>query len=577
MVNDIHGAGSAGSVSNQLAIQRLKEEQQQSYMVTSELQFMIGSLQNLSNQIQSRMDQAKQERKTEAAAGVLPTELPPEQSLAPKPVVASDLADVSKLPPEATAFAESFLLHPNETQAKLDLLLHSTNVDTAVKQLGSLSQAITNVTTSNVNDETRNARLQALLPAAEAPIALLQSSLQHLESAPTPLLSATQTLVGQIGSPPASPGELAALNKVLVEQTQNPTSALNQVQLQHQQVANSVGASLNVVVPAANLQSARPLGGAAPPPRVGAAPPPALKGASPGNPWAAVWQWLLGSAGLMAQVGGKLSELYQLVNAQGSAAKLFSKLLPLIKDLKSWGIPSHFNPSVNPASSKGWASFQADIQNIRDHWSKGSPNIKELFNSLRGVIASLDKFGKVIPPASKARISGFSKVVSGMMSHFMYMYNNLAAMRNLDALPANANNPAPVWQRTVIKTVTPHYTAWVMVNNASFHTWHKVGGSWKQFTHHVGSFFGVNGKNRVKASVFSQKMHQILTSCNANMGQFISEAKGGGPNIESMSTQTQSQVKLYMMYNQQIMQTAPSIVQTLSQLIQAIANNMKGG
>ncbi|MDR3623672.1 MAG: hypothetical protein P4L16_00845 [Chlamydiales bacterium] len=97
--------------------------------------------------------------------------------------------------------------------------------------------------------------------------------------------------------------------------------------------------------------------------------------------------------------------------------------------------------------------------------------------------------------------------------------------------------------------------------------------SWKKVTvtvegqHEMAYVLGTNLKSnmRVKFEKFASKFQNVAKSL-----------KNIGASVQSTNTTDQSQLQLQMNFMQEFMQAGPTIIQTLNELMKAIAQNMKG-
>lgn len=639
MGNQVGGVGPAGPSPEEIAaLQQQQYQQQQDYLVSSELQFMITSLQTMANQLQDRITEAKETSKEEAAAGL------PVMGAAPSVGPASatgidpttDLADISACPASLTTFSQAVLTTPAETDDKAKLLLSSTTLDNTVQQLVLLSNALKATLSSNVSPSALEASLQKVLPGAVSLMNQLATTVQNmptvspsLKDVHDSLQAAGQNLLLALSPPPTTTADLASFSTKLASQVQNPTSALMQTHLTHLQTANKVGGSLGVVMPKGHisglpdtdakkgLQAGAPKG----------TNPPSVPG---DNPWAAVWQWMFGSNGLMAKVGSKMGELSALLRNQSKAMQDFSKMLGFFASLAKDGISYNFNPSQNHADKTGWANFQKAIYMMNKHW----PSLDKGLGYLKSLIGDIKALTKVLPSIASTvnkmmgnfyrmcngfyamRYMGTYQVLHNVREHTpkgigylhtpggKYVYYNKTVGKYIEIHDAKEHTPGGGYMHTagggyqlytkkitnpIRVTVTktkggglityvemkknPHVPQWVY--NAANHTWGRASPSLAKVMTHNGKPLPTGA--RMKWSSFANYQHGAISNFNHAMQSFRLEVKDAGPNIQSIQTGTQSQIKLYLTYYQQIMQTGPSLVQTLNSLAMAVSANLRGG
>lgn len=543
-----------GQTSISVAASVQKEAQRQAYIESSELQMVISSLQAMASQLQQQIDRSKQEKSQEADAGILSTAPPP---AAMQTLPTSAIADVSQLSPPAAAMASNFVQNPAQTEARMQLLLDSTRLDNAAQQIGSVGTALHTILQSNVNPETMQANLTALLPQAQNAINQLNTGLQTaapatgdstLQGAQNSLKSAAGQLSAKLPMP-NSAQDLQNMQNTFQEQLQSRTSELAYLRLQHAKVANQVGGSLQTVMAPGQGGGVGAVGAAAAPAS------PAGANITP-NPFSEIWKWILGGSGLMSDIGKKLQSLTKILYGQSKVMQAFSKMLSIFEKFHGWGIPSHFNPSIDPNAPSNWNSFIKDINAVRNNKTQWE---KEL-NVVKGLIASMEGY--------EGKISGLSKLIGSLsaacdgMSKGLHKFYYFGMAKLSGSWAFFASNEAT---RLITVTVNGKRTKEKV---ASYFGW-----TIKTFTVKTGKKkYWVKPIKGVESQV-----HKVVNSLNSNMDKFNRIVKDGGSSIQSMQSQTQSQVKLYMLYYQQIMQTAPSLVQTLAQLIQAVAANMKGG
>ncbi len=543
-----------------------KDESKSTYIISSELQFMIDSLKNMASQLEHRIDEAKKKISEEASMTVGST-----PSVSTDKGTAASLINTTAYPINAAGFAKALITSPSQTGSKAQLLLLSTNIDNSVQQLTRALEPLLKTLNSNVNTESLESALQKHLLDTRDAVNQIETALKiapeppkSLRNLQNNLTQAAQKLLKEIAPIPEDTASLMAFSQKLNTQVQSPTSALNQLHLQHQKTVNEVGGSLGMVLPSSNLSSPRQPRGLAAPLQAAAAitggglpqapenhdfgdipqgfttlPP--VK--SSHNPWSEVWKWIFGSQGMMNSIGIEMSSLNHILSNQNDAMGGFSGLLTIFEDLADFGIKSHINASVTPGNKQGWSEMVKIAQGMQKFMTKtGSQGMEGVVKRARN---DFSKLSAAINKLEKQSSGPLHKFAESMEAGFFSMYNRMAIIGG------------------VFNTPFSHQKTF------QYHQWHHTPGGWARVSaiHHPFK----------SEKAWLASLNADGNAFNRGAANFGRGAKDGGSNIQSMQTQTQSKVKTAMMYYQQLLQTGPSLIQILGQLAAAVANNMKGG
>lgn len=261
------------------------------------------------------------------------------------------------------------------------------------------------------------------------------------------------------------------------------------------------------------------------------------------------------------------------------------------------------------AFQKGWPGMQDGFKNVEHYLSDlqrlaGVPGKANMVaDPSRGIVWTIngkkvfsgvtqDASGKMVPkyafiggtqPGDRFKcFSSMRSVFQSVQKAFHYIYNDINQLRYCGIGSAASDRFCSKKGAGKPSTAKDY----IYLNpNFKGHTKLSVftaGGGKKKITFPPTAWkIGPPGQNPPATfGKFQSDMRGLISGSNGfnnAMDNFNRGAKNGGSNIVSMQTTTQSQVKLYMLYYQEVMQTAPSLIQSLAELIMAVAQNMKGG
>lgn len=281
--------------------------------------------------------------------------------------------------------------------------------------------------------------------------------------------------------------------------------------------------------------------------------------------WSDISKIILGS--MMKKLQASLSNVEHLVAAE---SQMFNRLGTMLSELVKWGVgdvkaPVAFTiPTVADTFVKGvenpeWVKFRLELANLKNFKANG---MNTWFANMQKDLVAMQANAQGHP---------------SMQGHVNSLWAQLRNMKKVVSAVANLTigqfvNSKGVPQSPVVKLF---YT-----DADGKHVILKTPGGLTSFeTITVKTMNGGVTKVRepkYKPLTKSIGIKTLLKKFSTNIAGFKGKVQDDHAAIESLSTTTQSNMRLGMMYMQEMYQVAPQLIQTLAELGKALAQHMDG-